>query len=223
MNRVGTSLLIALTVSIGIAGCQSAPMPVPSPTPTASGTGPDGAVSEDDLVVPAGSTTVGDFGDPCLLLKKSEIEKALGVAVLGVARGELKEDGSQLCAWAMDAEGSSAAALGGFVGTVPGDFGAVVDGLGTGGAAFGVFVGPVDSADLGSDDSGDTGDSQPAPGVNIVKVNVGSSGAVVTTPNGGAAFTSDGIRTLLTLMDLITGPPSADALELLLTTAYNRL
>ncbi len=216
MTRVGASLLIALCVTVGTLGCQSLPTPTPTPS--------DGAAIDGDQPVPGGETAVGALGDPCLLLTKREIEDALGVPVIGVTRGALDADGTQLCAWALDAPGSTAAALGGFVGTIPGgEVGTLVDGLGTAGAVFGVILAPVDPSDIGSD-SGDDSDPAPAePGVTIVKVDLGSGGAVIALPNGGAAFASDGTQTTLTLMDLIAGPSSADTLESLLTTAYNRL
>ena len=44
-----------------------------------------------------------------------------------------------------------------------------------------------------------------------------------TTPNGGSAFTWDGIRVQILLMNLITGTPDADALTDLLRTAYGEL
>jgi len=59
--------------------------------------------------------------------------------------------------------------------------------------------------------------------VTVTKVDVGHDGIVVVTPNGGTAFTWDGIREQIMLMDLITGTPDADALTDLLRTAYGQL
>jgi hypothetical protein len=225
MRRSRISFLIGALACLALAGCQGgAPMPTPSSTPSASGASDGSGVDPGDQVTPSGATVIGDLGDPCALLTKSEIQKALGVAVLGLVRGEVQPDGSQVCAWSMDAGGSTAAALGPVMGTVPplGKLGPVVDAMAASGGVFGVVLQRSDPPDA-SDDGDDDGSTPDHPGVSIKKVQVGAGGAVVATPNGGAAFANDGIHTNLTLMDLIAGPSDGDALESLLTKAYNRL
>lgn len=217
------AIVVALGLGITLAGCQgSVSMPVPSGSATSSHT-PSAAAfpSEDDLITPGGSTVIGKLGDPCALLNKSEIEKALGVAVLRVVRGSVDADGTQYCAWAMDAPGSTAAALGAFVGTLPsGGFGDVVNGLGGSGGVFGVVLTPGDGS--GAGDEAPSEDGSP-PGTTIRKLKMGGGGVVIASQSGGAAVVYDGIRTNLMLMDLVAGPASADALSSLLTLAYDRL
>jgi hypothetical protein len=213
-------LIPALFVGcLALAGCQSLPMPVPSGSSTPSGGALDG-VSGDQA--PTGSTVIGKLGDPCSLLTAGEIQQSLGVAVLGVVRGEVQSNGSQVCAYAMDAPGSTAAALGSFVGTLgTGEAGQVVDAMGSSGGVFGVVLQPVDPND--SSNSSSDGEGSTEPGITVTKVQLGAGGAVVATPNGGSAFASDGTTTTLMLMDLIAGTPSSDALQALLTKAYGRL
>ncbi|MEO7720429.1 MAG: hypothetical protein ABIS08_00775 [Pseudolysinimonas sp.] len=217
---------VLLVTALALTGCQSgtASMPVPSGTPSPSATGIEGVADPDDLVPPAGATVVGKLGDPCSLLTRTEVAKALGVAVLAVVRGKVMSDGGQVCSFAMDAPGSTAAALGGFVGFLgPTDPGKVIDGLGTSGGVFGVVLQPADPSDAGGsgDDGGDDGGNPP--GVTRTPVQLGGGGVVISTPNGGAAVVNDGIRTNILLMDLVAGPSDPAALQKLLTTAYNRL
>lgn len=226
MRKSPISFLLVTLACLALAGCQGgAPMPTPSSTPSASGDASDGSgVDPGDQVTPTGATVIGDLGDPCALLTKGEIQKALGVAVLGVARGEVQPDGSQVCAWAMDAGGSTAAALAPVMGTAPplGKLGPVVDAMAGSGGVFGVVLQRSDPPDASEDDTED-GSTPDHPGVSFKKVQIGAGGVVVATPNGGAAFANDGIHTTLTLMDLIAGPSDADALESLLTKAYDRV
>ena len=198
--------------------------PTASPTPSdAGGTGDgDGDSGGDDSYPISGAQETGPLGDPCALLSISDIEDALGVTVLGVARGKLDADEGQMCAFAVDAPGVTSGlppnlGLDPSEGTL-GPFMVAFEEAGKGGV-FGVHVGVVDPADIESD----PGDDDPNPNVTITKVDVGFDGIVAVTPNGGTAFTWDGIREQIMLMDLITGTPDADALTDLLRTAYGQL
>lgn len=213
--------------SAAVSAGSPTPSPVPASSPTASPSpsgagGDDGdGGGEDDYPI-GGVQEIGPLGDPCALLSISDIEDALGVAVLAVARGKLDADEGQMCAFAIDAPGVTSGlppnlGLDPSEGTL-GPFMVAFEAAGKGGA-FGVQLGVVDPADI---DSG-PGDDEPDLDVTIDKVDVGFDGTVVTTPNGGSAFTWDGIRVQILLMDLITGTPDADALTDLLRTAYGQL
>lgn len=196
--------------------------PTPSPSPTGGGGEGEGEGGGDEDYPIGGVQEFGPLGDPCLLLSISDIEDALGVTVLAIARGKLDADESQMCAYAIDAPGVTSGlppnlGLDPSEGTL-GPFMVAFEAAGKGGA-FGVMLGVVDPAKI---DSG-PGDDEPDPNVTITKVDVGFDGIVVTTKNGGSAFTWDGIRVQILLMDLITGTPDADALTDLLRTAYGQL
>jgi len=187
--------------------------------PAVSGGG-DSAGGDDYPI--SGVQEIGPLGDPCALLSISDVEDALGVAVLAVARGKLGADEGQSCAFAVDAPGVTSGlppnlGLDPSEGTL-GPWSAAIEQAGKGGV-FGVRVLVVDPADMTTD----PGDDEPDPAVTVTKVDVGHDGIVVVTPNGGTAFTWDGIREQIMLMDLITGTPDADALTDLLRTAYGQL
>ena len=223
------SLVTVVVTSLLLTACQAnlhlgSPTPSGSTTPAISGAGDGGSTSGGsanvDVSKVTGADASGDLIDPCSLLSVDEVEAALGVPVLGVVRGAVKSNGSQLCAYAMKASGSTAAALGGFVG-VGGDggFGTLIKGLGSAGGVFGVTL----SAQDPNRNLGDTGGDASPPQITITKVPLGKAGFVVSTPNGGAAFAANDTNVLLTLMDLIAGPSDSKALTTLLTTAYGRL
>ncbi len=200
---------------------SAAPGPSSTASPTAGGAGGDDGGGDDDYPI-GGVQEIGPLGGPCALLSISDIEDALGVAVLAVARGKLDADEGQTCAFAVDAPGVTAGlppnlGLDPSEGTL-GPFMVAFEAAGKSGV-FGVQLGVVDPNDI---DTG-PGDDEPDPNVTIDKVDVGFDGIVVTTPNGGSAFTWDGIRVQILLMDLITGTPDADALTDLLRTAYGQL
>lgn len=220
----------ALAAMLLLAGCQGLPFPVPSPSGSASGGsggsggGSDSGGSADggdvDVSQVTGEPAAGGLIDPCSLLTVEEVEAATGVGVLGVVRGAVKSDGSQLCAYAMDAEGSAHSALSGSP-LLPddGSLGTLVNGLHGSGAAVGVLLSAQDpDADLGGD-----GSEEPPPQVQIKNLDLGKSSFVVATPNGGAGFAANNQNVLLTIMDLIAGPASTDTLESLVTSAYHRL
>lgn len=219
----GAFMLLALAT---LAGCQSAPMPTGSPTPTdgmvQDGSGGEGDSSEVDTSEVEGAPAAEGLVDPCSLLSADEVEAALGVAVLAVVRSEVKDDGSQFCAFSMDAQGATAAAMAGQPGFPSGGLGDVVNGLEAGGAVVGVMLSAQDPEDSGTD-AGDEGDDDLPPGVQIQKLPLGKAGFVTVTPNGGAAIVANEQNVLLTIMDLIAGPPDAGALTALVTTAYGRL
>lgn len=247
MKRVLVSLVAASLLASSLWACQgsvtlpapsssltAAPAPgsssTPGPTPGSSSSasppvaeGSDGGDGGGDDDYPIGGVQeIGPLGDPCALLSISDVEDALGVAVLAVARGKLDADEGQTCAFAVDAPGVTAGlppnlGLDPSVGTL-GPFMAAFEQAGKSGV-FGVHLGVVDPADIDSADS----DEEPDPNVTIDKVDIGFDGIVVTTPNGGSAMTWDGIRVQILLMDLITGTPDADALTDLLRTAYGQL
>jgi hypothetical protein len=244
--RIHLAFGAALLLASSVAACQGAvtipapsitalepvgsatPSPAPANSPTASPSpagagGDDGDGGGDDDYPIGGVQEIGPLGDPCALLSISDIEDALGVAVLAVARGKLDADEGQTCAFAVDAPGVTSGlppnlGLDPSEGTL-GPFMVAFEAAGKSGV-FGVHLGVVDAADM---DSTDPGDDEPDPNVTITKVDVGFDGIVVTTPNGGSAFTWDGIRVQTMLMDLITGTPDADALTDLLRTAYGQL
>ena len=225
MSRARVPLLPAaiLAGALLLTACQAVQLPSPTPTAPADG-GAGGAAGNDvDVSEVTGDPPADGLVDPCSLLTVDEIEAATGVAVLGVVRGAVKSDGSQLCAYAMDAEGSTHSALAGTP-LLPDDggVGSVVNGLKAGSAAVGVLLSEQDpDMDLGSDDEGDGGD-QP-PGVTIQQLSLGKGAFVAATPNGGAAIAANPQNVLLTIMDLIAGPADASALASLLTAAYGRL
>lgn len=200
--------------------------PAPASSPTASagsgaaGGGDDAAGDVGDPV--SGATDIGPLGDPCALLSKSDIEDALGVTVIGIARGKLGADEGQSCAYAVDAPGVTSGlppnlGLDPSEGTL-GPFMVAFEKAGKGGV-FGVRLVVVDPKDIDTSDSGD----EPDPEMTATKVPIGSDGVVAVTPNGGMAMTWDGIRRQIILMDLITGTPDVDALTDLLRTAYGQL
>ena len=245
-NRVPGILGAAILLVSALSACQgsvafptpsssliAAPAPgssstaSPSPTPSSSSSASPAAANGgdegggDDYPI-GGVQEIGPQGDPCALLSISDIEDALGVAVLAVARGKLDADEGQTCAFAVDAPGVTSGlppnmGLDPSEGTL-GPFMVAFEAAGKSGV-FGVHVGVVDPNDIAS--SGP--DDEPDPNVTITKVDIGFDGTVVTTPNGGSAFTWDGIRQQILLMDLITGTPDADALTDLLRTAYGQL
>ena len=156
-------------------------------------------------------------------MSASDIEDGLGVQVLAIARGKLGVDEGQTCAYAVDAPGVTAGlppnlGLDPSEGTL-GPWSAAFEKAGKGGV-FGVHLGVADPNDI---NSSDPGNDDPDPNVKATKVDVGKDGVVVVTPNGGTAFTWDGIRVQIILMDLITGTPDADALTDLLRSAYGQL
>jgi hypothetical protein len=231
MTRIHPLVSVATIVvtSLVLTACQAnlnlgIPTPSGSTTPAISGAGDGGSASGGsanvDVSKVTGADASGDLIDPCSLLSVDEVEAALGVAVLGVVRGAVKSDGSQICAYAMKAPGSTAAALGGFVGSVDdGGFGTLINGLGTAGGVFGVTL----SAQDPDQNLGDTSGDAPPPEITITKVPLGKLGFVVSTPNGGSAVAANDTNVLLMLMDLIAGPSDSKALTTLLTTAYGRL
>lgn len=222
--RVGP-VIVALTAALALAGCQSLPMPTPSPTPTAvnDGGSSSGSTSPPDVDVSAveGESPADGLVDPCSLLSVEEVQAATGVAVLGVVRGAVQNDGSQICAFAMDATGSTAAALAGTPGLPSGGLGDVVNTMKAGGAVIGVILSAQDPDDdySATDDSGDA----PPPEIQVTPLTLGKGGAVVATPNGGAAFVANDYNVVLTIMDLIAGPASTEALTSLVEAAYSRL
>jgi len=217
--------VVILTAAIALTGCQSLKMPTPSPTATSgggssgqNGGGDAGAV---DVSKVTGAEPSGDLIDPCSLLTTAEIEAATGVHVLGVVRGAVHSDGSRVCAYAMDAGGAPASALAG-VPALPTDtsVGSLVAGMKGAGGVVGVELSAQDPQDdYGGDDNGDA----PPPQLDVKKLGLGKGAVAVGTPNGGAAFAANPTNVLLTIMDLIEGPASADTLSTLLTTAYGRL
>jgi hypothetical protein len=246
-KRVHLTLAAAMLLAWSLSACQgsvsfpapsssSTPGPAPEGSPTASPT-PEGSSTPSPVPADAGGEgegggeegdpiggvpEIGPLGDPCKLLSRDDVEDALGVKVLAIARGKLGADEGQMCAYAVDAPGVTSGlppnlGLDPSEGTL-GPFMVAFEEAGKGGA-FGVHLGVVDPNDI---DSG-PGDDEPDPNVTITKVDVGFDGVVVTTPNGGSAFTWDGIRVQILLMDLITGTPDADALTDLLRTAYGQL
>lgn len=219
---------IVVAALAALAACQSLPYPSGSPTPTGAiggedGGGGDATSSPTDPVDTSdveGEPVAGGLVDPCSLLSADEVAAATGVAVLSVIRGAVQDDGSQLCAFAMDAQGSTAAAMAGVPGLPPQGIGSVVNGLKAGGAVVGVQLSAQDPDDLiGSDDESDP----PPPEVQIEELQLGKAGFVVSTPNGGAAFAANEQNVLVTIMDLIAGPASSETLTTLVTTAYGRL
>lgn len=214
-----------LTLAVALTGCQSLSMPTPSPTATSGGTssGQNGGSGADavDVSKVTGAEPSEGLVDPCTLLTTAEVEAATGVKVLGVVRGAVHSDGSQVCAYAMDATGAPAAALAGVPG-LPGDssLGAVVNGMKGAGGVIGIILAAQDpEADYGGSDSGDA----PPPQLDVKKLSLGKGAVVVGTPNGGAGFAANTANVLLTVMDLIAGPASTTTLSTLLTTAYHRL
>lgn len=226
MSRLRVSLLPAtvLAAAVLLSACQGVPFPSPTPSALGDGSGGTGATDVDVSEV-TGDPPAEGLVDPCSLLTVDEIEAATGVAVLGVVRGAVKSDGSQLCAYAMDAEGSTHSALAGTP-LLPDDggIGSVVNGLKAGSAAVGVLLSEQDpDTDLGAGDEGDgDGEGQP-PGVTIQQLSLGKGAFVAATPNGGAAIAANPQNVLLTIMDLIAGPADPSALASLLTAAYGRL
>lgn len=214
-----------LALAISLAGCQSLGMPTPSPTATSGGSssGQGGGSDADavDVSKVTGAEPSDGLVDPCTLLTTAEIEAATGVKVVGVVRGAVQSDGSQICAYAMDAAGAPASALAGTPG-LPGNssLGAVVNGMKAAGGVIGVVLAAQDpEADYGGGDSGDA----PPPQLDVKKLSLGKGAVVVGTPNGGAGFAANTTNVLLTVMDLIAGPASTTTLSTLLTTAYHRL
>ncbi len=200
----------------------SAPASSSTTSPGPAGSGGDDASGAADADPVGGASEIGPLGDPCALLSRSDIEDALGVKVLAIARGKLGPDEGQSCAFAVDAPGVTSGlppnlGLDPSEGTL-GPFSAAFEKGGKVGV-FGVQLGVADPNDLDPSDSGD----QPDPEVKVTKVPIGFDGTVVVMPNGGTAFTWDGIRVQILLMDLITGTPDADALTDLLRTAYGQL
>ncbi|MEO8529055.1 MAG: hypothetical protein ABI435_08245 [Pseudolysinimonas sp.] len=211
MTRIHSALLVSATLVVALlAGCQGASAPSPTDSPSGGGL-PGGST---DAV--QGATKISPLGDPCALLTSDEITTATGVAVLGVVRGEVKADGTQLCAWAMDAEGSASAALAGFSGS---DLGPLISGLSSAGGAVGVQVRPTDPDMTGSQGSDGGGTS---PNVTVVALPLGLGGAAVATPNGGAAFAANATTTI-TVMKLIAGPATTTEMTDLITLAFGRL
>ncbi|MEO8094279.1 MAG: hypothetical protein ABI632_05010 [Pseudolysinimonas sp.] len=200
---------------------------MPSPTDSGSGGsgGTDGsgnsAGGDVDVSQVTGDPVSDGLIDPCSLLTVAEIEAATGVTVLQVVRGAVKNNGSQLCAYAMDAEGSTHAALAGSP-LVPDDGGllSVVNGLKGGGAAIGVLL---SAQDPDTDYSGGDDSGAPSPQIDIQKLDLGKGGFAIATPNGGAAIAANPQNVLLTIMDLIAGPSSSASLSSMLTAAYGRL
>lgn len=214
---------IALVAALSLGGCQSLPFPTPTPTVSGGGggeVGNGGSGTEVDVSAVEGAEATGDLVDPCSLLSVDEIEAALGVAVLKVVRGEVHADGSQICAYAMDAEGSTAAAMAGQPGMPSGGLGDVVNALENGTAVVGVIL----SAQDPDSDFSDAGDDEETPAeIQATPLDLGKGGVVVATPNGGTAIVANDTNVLLTIMDLIAGPANSDALTSLVTTAYGRL
>jgi hypothetical protein len=132
----------------------------------------------------------------------------------------VQDDGSQLCAFAMDAGGSTAEAMAGVPGLPPEGIGAAVHGLKNGAAVVGV---QLSAQDPDEDFSSDGDEEGPPPEVQLQQLDLGKAAFVAATPNGGAAVVANEQNVLLTIMDLIAGPASAEALTTLLTTAYGRL
>ena len=100
------------------------------------------------------------------MLSISDIQDALGVAVLAVARGKLGADEGQSCAFAMDAPGVTAGlppnlGLDPSEGTL-GPWSAAFEKAGKGGV-FGVRLLVVDPGDITSD----PGDDEPDPNVTV--------------------------------------------------------
>ena len=214
---------IAIVAIVILSRCQTLPFPTPTPTNSGSGGGEvDNGGSSTDLDVSTveGVEASGDLVDPCSLLTVEEVEAAFGVAVLKVVRGEVHNDGSQICAYAMDAVGSTAAAMAGQPGMPAGGLGDVVNALENGSAVVGVILSAQDP-DADFSDSGD-GEDTPAE-IQATPLDLGKGGVVVATPNGGTAIVANDTNVLLTIMDLIAGPASSDALTSLVTTAYGRL
>ena len=216
--RLGLAAVVA-ALALLLAGCQSLPMPTPSPTASGGGASQDG--DEVDTSTVTGAEPADGLVDPCSLLTVGEIEAATGVSVTAVVRGAVKDDGSQICAYAMDAEGATAAAMAGMPGMPAGGLGDVVNGLEAGGAVVGVILSAQepDVDYTGSDDP----DDDPPPGLTTQQLDLGKGGVAVATPNGGAAIVANNYNVLLTIMDLIAGPADADSLASLARTAYGRL
>jgi hypothetical protein len=223
MASIQVHRLLVATVAIALlAGCQSstATLGGAAPTPTSSPSG--GGASGDGSVPIGGSSSIGFLGDPCNLITAQEVTAATGVAVVAVVRGEPEAGtGRQICAFAMDAAGSTAAAMQGYVG-FGGDseLGSLTTGLGTSGGVVGVII-DVTDPDMMSG-SGDDGSDAPPPELDVRKLDLGISAVVVGTKNGGAAFAANEAATL-TIMDLIAGPTSTDVMEKLLRTAFARM
>jgi hypothetical protein len=215
---------IALLAALSLGGCQSLPFPTPTPTVSGGGGGEvdtGGGGTDVDVSAVEGVEASGDLVDPCSLLSAAEVEAALGVAVLKVVRGEVHDDGSQICAYAMDAVGSTAAAMAGQPGMPAGGFGDVINTLENGSAVVGVILSAQDP-DTDFSDTGDDDDEAPAQ-IQATPLDLGKGGMVVATPNGGTAIVANDTNVLLTIMDLIAGPADSVALTSLVTTAYGRL
>jgi len=218
--------LVILVATIALSGCQSLKMPTPSPTATSGGAGSSGQNNSTesgavDVSKVTGAEPSDGLIDPCTLLTPAEIEAATGVRVVGVVRGAVHSDGSQLCAYAMDAEGAPASAMAG-VPALPSDnaLGALVAGMKGAGGVVGVQLSAQDPQD---DYSGDADGDAPPPQLDVKKLTLGKGAVAFGTPNGGAAFAANPANVLLTIMDLISGPASAETLSTLLKTAYGRL
>jgi hypothetical protein len=223
--RVASISFIALLAALTLGGCQVVQFPTPSSSPSATGgSGGDGDANangdEVDTSGVEGAEASGDLVDPCSLLTVDEVEAATGVKVLKVVRGEVHADGSQLCAYAMDAAGASETAMAGQPGFPAGGLGDVINTLEAGTAAIGVQLSAQDpDTDLGDSDP----DDAPPPNLTTEKIDLGKGAVATATPNGGAAFAANETNVLLTIMDLIAGPASIDTLKTLLVTAYGRL
>jgi hypothetical protein len=215
-----------LCTLVALAGCQSLPFPVPSGSGSASpqggqGSGQSGGGSGGDVDTSAvtGAPVADGLVDPCSLLTLAEIEAATGVSVTAIVRGALQTDGSQICAYAMDAQGATASAMAGIPGMPAGGLGDEINGLEAGGAVVGVIVSAQDpNVDYSAADDGDT-PSQ----IQAETLALGKGGVAIGTPNGGAAFVANDHNVLLTIMDLIAGPASVEGMKTLATTAYLRL
>jgi hypothetical protein len=217
------SVLVGGVVALLLCGCQGGVVlgggsPAPTPTSTSSGA----ALPDSGGSTIGGSAEASFLGDPCNLITSEEVAAATGVAVLGVVRGEADPTtGHQVCAFEMDAGGATEAALGSYVGTVPGgELGSLIDGMGTAGGVVGVVIDPTDP-DMMEGDSSEENDAPP-PNIEAVTLDLGIGGVAVATPNGGAAFAATE-RATITIMNLIAGPTSTEIMTSLVTTAFARM
>lgn len=212
-------LAVAFAALLLLSGCTASGSPSPGTEapPTLGSQPPETAPSD----APTGSSAIGSLGDPCELLTSDEVAAATGHAVLAVVRGEAGADGTQSCAWAVDAPGVTAgmAAAFGIDPSAP-EIGPFLSSLQEGGSTgmVGIVVTRVD-APVG-DDSGDGGPADP--NVVVTEVPIGEKALVVSTPNGGAGFCYVGADVAIQLMWLIQGTPTPATLASTLTVAYDR-